>query len=88
LSATELATPGIVYQMGVEPYRIDVLTAISGVEFGEAWERRIEGALGGQRVAVLGLEDLIRNKRASGRPKDLVDVAALERLAKIKPGKK
>jgi hypothetical protein len=84
LSVAELATPGMVFQMGVEPFRIDILTAISGVEFAEAWPRRMASNLGGQRVDVLGLEDLIRNKRASGRPKDLLDVVVLERLKSLK----
>jgi hypothetical protein len=47
----------------------------------------LDSLLGGQQVAVLGLEDLIRNKRASGRPKDLVDVATLERLKTLRLGK-
>ncbi|MDC0683444.1 hypothetical protein [Sorangium atrum] len=46
LTEQELATPGIGFMMGVPPRRIDVLTQISGVEFGEAWPRRIEVAFG------------------------------------------
>ncbi len=87
ISVEELASPGVVFQMGVEPFRIDILTAISGVEFADAWPHRLDSLLGGQQVAVLGLEDLIRNKRASGRPKDLVDVATLERLKTLRLGK-
>jgi hypothetical protein len=87
-SVAELATPGVIYQMGVEPFRIDILTAISGVEFADAWPNRLDSTLGGLSVPVLGLEDLIRNKRASGRPKGLLDVASLERLTSLKGGKR
>jgi hypothetical protein len=74
----ELTTPGTVYQLGLPPRRIDILTSISGVDFDEAWTGRLIIAIGGQRLAVLGREALLRNKRASGRPKDLLDVKALE----------
>lgn len=61
------------------PNRIDVMTDLSGIDsFGSAWARRIEGRVRGQSFQVLGRADLIANKRAAGRPKDLVDVAALE----------
>ena len=73
----DFSTPGITFQMGLPPYRIDILTAISGVTFDEAWPNRISNEFQGQRYAVIGKDDLIRNKIASGRPKDLVDVDAL-----------
>lgn len=74
----DLATPGLVFQMGVPPNRVDVLTSIDGVEFAEAWEARGATRYGDQDVPVIGREHLIRNKRASGRPQDLVDAAVLE----------
>jgi len=77
LTLADLARPGTVFQMGVPPRRIDVLTSIDGVEFKEAWPNRLRARLGDHEVDVLGRDDLIRNKRAAGRPKDLVDVAAL-----------
>jgi hypothetical protein len=67
-----------VIQLGVEPNRIDLLTGISGVEFNEAWNLRVSGNLGGQCVHFLSRDLLIRNKQASGRAKDLSDVALLE----------
>ena len=69
---------GTVYQMGLPPRRIDMLTQISGVSFDEAWRSRLEVQVDGLRFAVLGREALIKNKRASGRPKDILDVNALE----------
>lgn len=68
---------GNVYQMGVPPVRIDVLTQISGVTFEQAWPGRIEAVLGGLRLPFLGLRELVRNKRASGRVKDLQDIELL-----------
>lgn len=74
----ELTTPGTVYQLGLPPGRIDILTSISGVDFEDAWSGRLVVSVGGTQVAVLGRDALLRNKRASGRPKDLLDVKALE----------
>jgi hypothetical protein len=78
LSQDDLTRPGIVFQIGVVPTRIDILNEISGVTFSEAWERRVVPAIEGQSLAFLGREDLVRNKRAAGRPKDLAILAALQ----------
>jgi hypothetical protein len=64
--------------MGVPPVQIYVMSAISGVEWPEIWERHVNGPFGGQVVPYIGRDTLIRNKRAAGRPKDLSDVDALE----------
>ena len=74
---SDFLLPDRVIQIGVPPFRIDVLTSISGVEFAEAWPDRIEGVLFGVAVTFIGREAFVRNKRASGRPKDLEDVRAL-----------
>jgi hypothetical protein len=58
--------------------RIDVLTGLIGVEFQDAWEARLEVELNGLSVPVLGRDHLIANKRATGRPRDLLDVEWLE----------
>lgn len=81
LSVDELAAPGIVFQMGAAPYRIDILTEISGVDFASAWTRRVTGRIGDEPCPVIGIEDLICNKRATGRPKDVLDAEVLEALA-------
>ena len=78
LTRDDLAVPGVVFQIGLPPRRIDFLTSIDGVEFGQAWARRTISDVGGVSVGVLSREDLIQNKRASGRPQDLADVARLE----------
>jgi hypothetical protein len=66
--------------MGVPPIRIDVITAIDGVEFSEAWRTRVEATLGPVTVPVLSRVDLIRNKKAAGRLQDLADVEWLEKM--------
>ena len=85
----EFRTPGWTYQLGVPPVRIDVLTAIDGVEFDDAWRRRRRLQIEGIRVPVLGRKDLITNKKATGRPKDLLDAAILEeRVSKPRRARK
>jgi hypothetical protein len=80
LTEADLEAPGTGFKMGEPPSRIDILTQIEGVRFEEAWPRRLETAFGSVRCAVIGRADLLTNKRAAGRPQDLADVAALERL--------
>jgi predicted nucleotidyltransferase len=76
----DFAKPDMVIQIGVPPRRIDLLTGVSGVSFDDAWSSRVDLEWQGRRVAVLGLEQLLRNKRATGRTRDLLDVEALEKL--------
>jgi hypothetical protein len=78
LSAADLAQDGLIFQIGVPPLRIDVMTAIDGVAFEAAWADRIEATLGGLAVPVLSRHHLIANKKAAGRLQDLADVEWLE----------
>ena len=77
LSIHDLTTPGTVFQIGMVPCRVDLLTTISGVEFDEAWTRRLRIDIEGIEVPVLGRSDFVANKRASGRPKDRSDLDLL-----------
>lgn len=79
-SQRQFTAPGTVYQIGLPPNRIEVLTEISGVSYDEAVSEVIAGHLGPEVVQCIGLDALIRNKRAAARPKDLADVATLEEL--------
>jgi hypothetical protein len=72
------AEPDRMMTLGREPLRIDILNEISGVTFATAWKNRTRGVLDGRRIQVIGLKDLRRNKRASGRTKDLLDIALLD----------
>jgi hypothetical protein len=85
LSEQDLAQPGLIFQIGVPPVRIDVITAIDGVQFPDAWNGRIEANLAGVQVPVLSRGDLIRNKKASGRLQDLADVERLEEMERETP---
>ena len=78
VSEEDFAKPGNVYQLGLPPRRIDVLTSISGVTFAEANEKAIEGKLGPVTVRFIGRAAMRRNKLAAGRPKDLLDAELLE----------
>jgi hypothetical protein len=69
--------PGSVFQLGYTPARADILQAIDGVDFDEAWPHRIELSLEGVPVHVVSAEHLIKNKLASGRLSDLADVEAI-----------
>ena len=80
LTQEDLVWPGTVFQMGVPPVRIDVITTIDGVEFAEAWRDRLEVKFAGEPVGVLSRDHLIANKKASGRLQDLADVERLEQL--------
>ena len=79
LTEKDLATPGVIFQIGVEPIRIDVLTVIDGVQFDEAWAERMISQYGDQPVGVLSREHLMKNKLTVARTQDLADVEALKR---------
>ena len=75
-----LATPGKVFMIGVPPFRIDVLTKISGVSFAAAWRHRVRIALESGTLPFISRGLLMRNKRASARAKDLADLAMLRSI--------
>lgn len=75
-SADDLSRPDTVFQIGLPPSRIDILS-ISGVDFDCVWEHRVHITIGDLEIGVIGREDFIANKTATGRPKDLLDLALL-----------
>lgn len=77
LTIEDLSQPEIVYQIGLAPRRIDLLTSLSGLTFDEAWGTRVMSPLGGVLCPFIGRAALIRNKRAVGRPRDLADLDEL-----------
>jgi hypothetical protein len=78
VSTADFVTPGIVFQIGIAPRRIDVLTEIDGVEFDDAWQERVTQEIDGLAVPVISRHHLLQNKRATGRAKDAADAAWLE----------
>ena len=77
LSAVDFAEPDVVFQIGVAPNRIDLVTSVDGVAFPEAWAARETTRYADQDVPVISRTHLIENKRAAGRPQDLIDVQRL-----------
>ncbi len=71
--------PSIVFQIGVAPRRIDIITTISGIEFERAYQQRLTIEVDGLPVPILSYDDLVKNKRATGRDKDRLDADRLEK---------
>jgi hypothetical protein len=80
MAEADLAKPDMIFQFGVPPNRIDVMTGVSGVTFEEAWADRVEEDFEGLRAPFIGRAAFIRNKRASGRHRDLGDLESLGEL--------
>ena len=80
LTKEDLQKDGTIFQIGVAPRRIDIITAASGLQFEETYRRSLSVNIEGIEVHIPSIDDLIRNKRASGRTKDLADAEALESL--------
>jgi hypothetical protein len=78
VTSADFAREGVTYQIGVVPCRIDILTELSGVSFAEAWPDRVRRPFGDVDVDFIGRDAFIRNKRATGRPKDLGDIEGME----------
>lgn len=78
VTAEDFEQPDHIVQLGYPPVRIDLITSITGVEWDAAWSGRLTGELAGEPIFYLGLRELIANKRATGRAKDLGDIEGLE----------
>ncbi|MDR4494487.1 MAG: hypothetical protein AB7P17_07685 [Nitrospirales bacterium] len=80
LSREDLQHPDTVFQIGVAPFRIDILTSITGVNFDQAWQNKMTITIEDRLVSCIGRDELLLNKKSTARPKDLADIDALERL--------
>lgn len=80
VNADDLIQPDVIAQIGIVPNRIDIITSIDGVLFDEAWREHVVGRVDGIDIPFVSLAHLIQNKRATGRPSDVADVAKLESL--------
>lgn len=78
ISESDFAHEGVTYQIGIPPGRIDILTELTGLTFREAWPARVRRPFGDVEVDFIGREAFLRNKRATGRPKDLGDIEGME----------
>ncbi|MGE0395000.1 MAG: hypothetical protein AB7I25_05770 [Vicinamibacterales bacterium] len=78
LAEADFSKPGVVYQIGLPPFRIDVLTELTGLAFEDAWPHRVRQMFGDVQADFIGKTEFIQNKRATGRAKDLGDIEGLE----------
>ena len=85
ISAADFSSEGVIFQIGNSPRRIDIITNISGIKFEQAYANRTAINIEGLKIPVISIDDLLVNKRASGRLQDLADV---ERLTSEFPAKK
>ena len=88
VSREKFLARGAVYSFGRAPFRVDILTAPSGVEFDGCYGRRIDATIDGIQVPVISLDDLHQNKLASGRTRDLADIENIQRKKSQKAKKK
>jgi hypothetical protein len=82
IDEADFANPQLFYQMGRAPGRVDILMSVSGVDFEDAWTRRVEADVDGVRLLFISKDDLIRAKLAAGRPQDLSDAKVLQMQVK------
>lgn len=80
LSSKDFAKKGKFIQLGYEPLRVDLLTSIDGVGFEEIWKNKKKGFYGQEKIFYIGLKELIKNKKSSGRKQDLVDLEVLRKI--------
>ncbi len=89
LGVADFMSPEIIIQLGYEPYRIDLLAEVEGVDFEACFKRRTKAELDGVKVNFLSIQDLIKAKKKAGRLQDLADAEQLEKIKeKIKEKKK
>lgn len=83
LTEADFSAEGTFYQMGRPPARIDILMSVTGLSFRTAWRRRVSADFDGVPANVISREDLVINKRAAGRPQDMIDADHLEESLRI-----
>lgn len=84
LSADDFAKKGRFIQLGFEPVRIDLITSVEGVKFGQVWDGKKLGKFGQSKTYFIGLKELIKNKKASHRLQDLADLEVLKKAKKTR----
>jgi len=79
LTEKDFTKPEYFYQMGVAPFRLDIMMSVPGIEFESAWKNRVEVKIADNSIPFISKDDLIISKKASGRQQDLIDVMNLEK---------
>jgi hypothetical protein len=80
ITADDFVADDRVIQLGRTPNRVDLITRLYGVDFADAWQRRVSAEIDGADVWMIARDDLVANKRATGRAQDIADAEALEKL--------
>ncbi|MCK5801510.1 MAG: hypothetical protein KAI66_01700 [Lentisphaeria bacterium] len=84
LTVEDFSHPGQIIQLGFEPLRIDILTAIAGLPFDEIWQDRVVARYGETNAVFIGLDDLMKAKRLANRSQDRADLEVLERVRNVR----
>jgi len=77
MDTNTFSAPGRIVRIGSPPMMVELINAVSGVPFRDVWERKVRGQYGGVEVFFISKLDLLRNKKAAGRPQDIRDIEAL-----------
>ena len=88
INSDDFVNPALVYQIGVEPVRIDIITGIAAMDFGVVYKHRKVASFDGIKVGIMGINELLEAKRKTKRPMDAIDVAALRLRYRLKRSKK
>lgn len=83
LTVADLSNPAMMYQLGIEPNRIDILMDVEGLKFSGAWKNRVASRYDNEKIFLLSINDLIKSKKKAGRPQDNLDLVKLNRIRKI-----
>ncbi len=77
ITPKDLTNPELIYQIGIEPNRIDIIMGLKGLDFEQAWKEKVESTYGNEKVYILGLDHLLHAKETAGRPQDKIDANEL-----------
>ena len=78
VAVEDFANPDLIFQIGIEPHRIDIMMHVKGLDFSHAWQKRTEAKFEDIVIAVVSKPDLLISKTAAGRPQDLIDAERLK----------
>ena len=83
VTVADFTNPELIFQMGIEPHRIDIMMQVKGLDFSQAWSHRVETKIEDVPILLVSKDDLLISKTAAGRPQDLIDVAQLKKSNEI-----
>lgn len=87
LQKEDFIKPDTIFQIGIRPNRIDLITGISGITFSEAYKNKVKSSFGTEKVYFIAAKDLLKNKKAAARSKDIADAVVIEQFLREKSSK-